>query len=117
MPTPRWYILFRRIRPASLARRSARSRAATPAPTSTAAPAVRARLLAWPCILMRDPFFELCEPLVHRPFDLRSRRAWLFRPNTRPVRANGFGRWVGIGWFRFDRELRREFRHLSKSYP
>ena len=66
---------------------------------------------------MPDPLFELCEPLVHRPFDLRSRRAWLFRPNTRPVRANGFGRWVGIGWFRFDRELRREFRHLSKSYP
>ena len=26
---------------------------------------------------MPDPLFELCEPLVHRPFDLRSRRAWL----------------------------------------
>src|SRR5205823_5382083 len=41
MPTPRWSILFRRICPATLAWRSARSRAATPAPTSTAAPAVR----------------------------------------------------------------------------
>src|SRR5207244_811456 len=83
-------------------------------PAGTAAPA---RLLACVWVLMLDPLFELRQPLLHRPLDLRSRSARLLRPDAWPVRANGFGRRVGIGRFRFDRELRREFRHLCESYP
>src|SRR6184192_1816527 len=41
MPTPRWSILFLRIRRAALSWRSARPRAATAAPSSTTAPAIR----------------------------------------------------------------------------
>jgi hypothetical protein len=74
-----------------------------------------ARLLARARVLLLDPLLELSEPLFHRPLDLRAWRAWLVRPDARPVRANGFGRRVGVGRFGFDRDLRREFRHLPKS--
>jgi hypothetical protein len=80
-----------------------------------AGPPPSAERLAWACVLLLDPFLEFSQPLFHRPLDLRARRAWLVRPNARPVRADGFGRWIGVGRFGFDRELRREFRHLPKS--
>ena len=74
-------------------------------------------LLACVWILLLDPLFELRQPLLHRPLDLRSGSARLLGPDAWPVRPNGFGRWVGVGRFGFDRELRREFRHLCESYP
>jgi len=72
-------------------------------------------LLARTRVLLLDPLLEFGQPLLHRPLDLRARCAWLVRPDARPVRANGFGRRVGVGRFGFERELRREFRHLPKS--
>jgi hypothetical protein len=74
-----------------------------------------AGLLARAGVLLLDPLLEFGQPLLHRPLDLRARCAWLVRPDARPVRANGFGRRVGVGRFGFERELRREFRHLPKS--
>jgi hypothetical protein len=78
-------------------------------------PAPSAERLAWAGVLLLDPLLEFSQPLFHRPLDLRARRAWLVRPDARPVRADGFGRRIGVGRFGFDRELRREFRHLPKS--
>jgi hypothetical protein len=74
-----------------------------------------ARLLARARVLLLDPLLEFSQPLFHRPLDLGARRAWFVRPDARPVRANGFGRRVGVGRLGFDRDLRREFRHLPKS--
>jgi hypothetical protein len=80
-----------------------------------AGPSPAAGLLARARVLLLDALLEFGQPLLHWPLDLRARRAWLVRPDTRPVRANGFGRRVGVGRFGFDRDLRREFRHLPKS--
>jgi hypothetical protein len=74
-----------------------------------------AGLLAWTSILLLDALLEFGEPLFHRPLDLGTGRARLLGPDAQPVRANGFGRWIGVGRFGFDRDLRREFRHLPKS--
>jgi hypothetical protein len=80
-----------------------------------AGPPPSAEWLAWAGVLLLDAFLEFSQPLLHWPLDLRARRAWLVRPDARPIRANGFGRRVGVGRFGFDRDLRREFRHLPKS--
>jgi hypothetical protein len=74
-----------------------------------------AERLARSRVLLLDPLLEFSQPLLHRPLDLGTRRAWLVRPDARPVRADGFGRRIGVGRFGFDRDLRREFRHLTKS--
>jgi hypothetical protein len=74
-----------------------------------------AGLLARAGVLLLDALLEFGQPLLHRPLDLRARRAWFVRPDARPVRANGFGWRVGVGRFGFDRDIRREFRHLLKS--
>jgi hypothetical protein len=65
--------------------------------------------------LLFHPLLEFDQPLFHRALDLRAWSAWLFRPDARPIRANGFGWRVGVGRFGFDRDLRREFGHLPKS--
>src|SRR5438132_970750 len=141
MPTPRWSILFQRIQcdseAVSSVARPHRGSAGCPVlgnhpvagrdrgpdrddgagdwdPARAAAPA---GLFAWVSVLMPDSLFEFGEPLLHRPLDLRFWSARLVRPDARPVRPNRFRRWVGIRRFRFNRELRREFRHLPKSYP
>src|SRR4029077_11778703 len=62
-----------------------------------------ARLLARARVLLLAPLLEFSQPLLHRPLDLRAWRAWLVRPDARPVRADRFGRWVGVGRFGFDR--------------
>src|SRR5438128_2205419 len=122
MPTPRWSILFRRIsarpEPSALPRRPAW----TPAWTRTARPwtapsttAPAALLLARARILLLDALLEFREPLFHRPLDLGSRCARLFRPDARPIRTNGFGQRVGVGRLVLDRDLRREFGHLPES--
>jgi hypothetical protein len=74
-----------------------------------------AGLLARAGVLLLDPLLEFSQPLLHRPLDLRPGRARLVRPDARAVRANGFRRRVGVGRFGFDRDFRREFRHLPKS--
>jgi hypothetical protein len=74
-----------------------------------------ARLLARAGVLLLDALLEFSQPLLHRPLDLRARRAWLVRPDARPIRANGFERRVGVGRLGVDRDLRRDFRHLPKS--
>jgi hypothetical protein len=84
-------------------------------PRQSARPAASAGLLARARVLLLDALLEFGEPLLHRPLDLGPRRARLFRPDARPVRTNGFGRGVRVGRFGFDRDLRREFRHLPKS--
>src|SRR2546427_360835 len=85
-------------------------------PRQSARPPPAAGLLARARVLLLDALLEFGEPLLHRPLDLGPRRARLFRPDARPVRTNGFGRRVRVGRFGFDRDLRREFRHLPKSY-
>jgi hypothetical protein len=73
-----------------------------------------ARLLAGPRILLFDALLELGEPLLHRSLDLRTRGSWLLGPDPGPIGSNSFGWWIGVGRLGLDRELRREFRHLSK---
>jgi hypothetical protein len=73
-----------------------------------------AGLLAGARVLLLDALFEFGEPLLHRPFELGTGRARFLRPDARTVRANGFGRRIGVGRLGFDRDLRREFRHLPK---
>ena len=64
--------------------------------------------------LLFQPRLKLTEPLLHRPLDLRPRRARLLGPNARTVGTNSFRRRIGVGRFRFDRDLRREFGHLRQ---
>jgi hypothetical protein len=80
-----------------------------------ACPSPPAGLLARARVLLLDPLIELGEPLFHRPLDLRARRAWLFRPDARPIGTDGFGWWIGVARFGLNGDLRREFRHLPKS--
>jgi hypothetical protein len=85
-----------------------------------------ARQPAWPASpgtlitcgnrLLPDARLELRQPFFHRTLDLRPRRTGFFGPDSRPVRTDGLRRWVGIGRFRFDREIRREFGHLRQCY-
>jgi hypothetical protein len=84
-------------------------------PRQPAEPSPAALLLARARILLLDALLEFREPLFHRPLDLGSRCARLFRPDARPIRTNGFGRRVGVGRFVLDRDLRREFGHLPES--
>src|SRR5438270_435760 len=110
MPTPRWSILFRRILRPRLAGRSSGSRP----PPAASPPPPAARLLAGPSVVLLDALVELGEPLFHRPFDLGTGRSWLLGPDPRTVGSNGFRWWIGVGRLGLDRDLRREFRHLSK---
>jgi len=84
-------------------------------PRQSTGPSPAAGLLARARVLLLDALLEFREPLFHRALDLGSRCARLFRPDARPIRANGFGRWVGVGRFVLDRDLRREFGHLPES--
>jgi hypothetical protein len=79
-----------------------------------ARPSPTARLLVGRALLL-DSILELGQPLFHRALDLRARRARLLGPDARPIRANGFGRWIGVGGFGLDRNLRRKFWHLRES--
>ncbi len=72
-------------------------------------------LLAGARVHLFDPLVELGQPLFHRPLDLWAWGARLLGPNTGPFGADSFGRRVGVGRLRLDRDLRREFRHLRKS--
>jgi hypothetical protein len=81
-------------------------------PARAAAPAGQ---LARPGVDLLDAFIEFGQPLFHGPLDLRTRRAWLLRPDARPFGANGFWRRIGVGRLGLDRDLRREFRHLQES--
>jgi len=109
--------LIRRLRtravgPLPLRSRGRRSR---DDPGQAARPSAPDRLLARAPLLLLDPLLEFAEPFFHRPLDLRPWRARLFRPDTRAIRADGFGRWVSVGRFGFDCDFRREFGHLPKS--
>jgi hypothetical protein len=51
-----------------------------------------AGLLAGARVHLLDALVEFSQPLFHRPLDLRAWRAWLLRPDARPLGANGFWR-------------------------
>jgi hypothetical protein len=78
-------------------------------------PSTPAGLLTGAAILLLDPFLEFRQPFVHRPLELRARRARFFRPDPWAIRADGFGWRIAVAWFGLERDLRREFGHLPKS--
>jgi hypothetical protein len=100
-----------RLRPRTLGSRLGDSRHDA---RQTAQATPPARLLAGPGIVLLDAFLELGEPFLHRPLDLRTRGSWFLGPDPGPVGSNSFGWWIGVARLGFDREFRREFRHLSK---
>jgi len=77
-------------------------------PGQAAWPSPSARQLVRRALLL-DAILELGQPLFHRALDLRAGRARLLRPDARPIRADGFGRRIGIGGFWLHRNLRRKF--------
>jgi hypothetical protein len=83
-------------------RDDAREAARSPAPH---------RLVPWISDLLLDLLLELGEPIFHRPLDLRSRRPWFFRPDSRPIGPDGFWRRIGVGGLGLDGDVRREFGH------
>jgi hypothetical protein len=110
-PTLLRRLAWDRFRPRTLGTRLGNSRHDA-CQTAQATPPTR--LLAGPGVVLLDAFLELGEPFLDRSLDLRTRGSWLLGPDPGPVGSNRFGWWIGVGRLGLDRELRREFRHLSK---